>query len=118
MEDLGWGEGFPLTLLSLQPALAMTGRVLLSAPVEERTLSASQSPTSPGQSPRTTNKDWGATEDVQAAGVINRGSLSGNLSAPLPAPSLPLGPLPAGALLQTADEEGQGHSEDDDATHH
>lgn len=32
MEDLGWRESFPVTLFSLQPTLAATGRALLSAP--------------------------------------------------------------------------------------
>ncbi len=40
MEDLGWRESLPLALFSLQPTLAATGRALLSAPVEARTLSA------------------------------------------------------------------------------
>lgn len=38
------------------------------------------------------------------------------LSPVLPAPSLLLGSVPTGSLLQAADEEGQGHGEDDDAT--
>lgn len=37
MEDLGRREGFPLTLLSLQPTLAATGRALLSASEDEST---------------------------------------------------------------------------------
>lgn len=34
-----------------------------------------------------------------------------------PAPALLLGTLSARSLLQAADQEGQGHGEDDDATH-
>lgn len=49
MEDLGWRESLPLTLLSLQPTLAATGRALLSAPEEARTLSAQWSSYSRGK---------------------------------------------------------------------
>lgn len=40
VEDLGRRECFPLTLFSLQPTLAATGRALVSAPEEEIALAA------------------------------------------------------------------------------
>lgn len=56
VEDLGGRESFPLTLFSLQPTLAATGCALLSAPVEERTLSAPY-PRIPGVESLTTGLD-------------------------------------------------------------
>ena len=43
MEDLWRRERFPVPLFPLQPTLAATGRSLISAPEEERTLSAQSS---------------------------------------------------------------------------
>lgn len=93
MEDLGRRESFPLALFSLQPTLAATGRALVSAPEEKTTLAAVN------------------TQPVT--------SITGCVFSPvLPAASVFLGSVPTGSFLHAADEEGQGHGEDDDATHH
>lgn len=91
VEDLRWREGFPFALLSLQPALAATGGALVSASDE-------------------------VTGEIYQFLRVWYQHNSAPPSPFLPDPSIFLGTVPAGSLLQTADEKGQGHGEDDNAT--